>query len=144
MVKAINFDMDGTLANLYGVANWLQYLQNNDEYPYAVAKPLLNMSILARYLNKLQAKGYEINIISWLSKNSNAEYDKAVSKAKTEWLQKYLKSVHFNNIYILPYGTPKNTISCGVLFDDEEPNRNIWGEGAYDVHNILGVLKELL
>ena len=32
---------------------------------------------------------------------------------------------------------------CGILFDDEEPNRNMWGEGAYDVHNILGVLKEI-
>ena len=141
--KIINFDMDGTLADLYGVENWLQYLQNGDEYPYSVAKPLLNLSTFARYINKLQSKGYKVNIISWLCKNSNAEYDELVTIAKLEWLQKHLKSVTFDEIYILPYGTPKNTISCGYLFDDEEHNRNMWGEGAYDVHNILGVLKEM-
>lgn len=141
--KIINFDMDGTIADLYGVADWLQYLQNGDETPYIIAKPLLNLSILARYLNKLQSNGYKINIISWLCKNSNKEYDELVTIAKLEWLQKHLKSVHFDNIYILPYGTPKETISCGILFDDEEHNRNMWGNGAYDVHNILNILKEL-
>lgn len=144
MNRIINFDMDGTLANLYGVENWLFYLQNNDEFPYKIAKPLLNMSLLARYLNKLQANGYQINIISWLSKNSNSDYDELVTNAKLEWLSEHLHSIHFDNIYILPYGTPKQTISCGILFDDEEPNRNMWGDGAYDVHNILDTLKGLL
>ena len=71
MTKAINFDMDGTLADFYGVDNWLEYLVNKDAYPYAAAKPLVNMSVLARYLNRLQRNGYEINIISWLAKNSS-------------------------------------------------------------------------
>ena len=57
MTKAINFDMDGTLADFYGVENWLDYLINENPYPYEVAKPLVNMSILARRLNKLQREG---------------------------------------------------------------------------------------
>ena len=29
----INFDMDGTLANLYGVENWLEMLEAEDTTP---------------------------------------------------------------------------------------------------------------
>lgn len=143
MVLEINFDMDGTLADFYGVENWLQYLIDSNPFPYEVAKPLVNMSVLARRLNSLQRKGYKVNVISWLAKNSNADFDKAVTTAKVKWLRKHLPSVHWDNINIVGYGTPKNTIGCGILFDDEEPNRKMWGEGAYDAHNILGVLKEI-
>lgn len=143
MVLEINFDMDGTLADFYGVENWLQYLIDSNPFPYEVAKPLVNMSVLARRLNSLQRKGYKVNVISWLAKNSNADFDKAVTTAKVKWLRKHLPSVHWDNINIVGYGTPKNTIGCGVLFDDEEPNRKMWGEGAYDAHNILEVLKSL-
>ena len=141
--KIINFDMDGTIADLYGVPNWLDYLINKNPKPYAIAKPLINMQVLARLLNKLQNKGYTINIISWLSKNSNAEYDKAVTNAKKKWLAKHLSSVEFDNIYIVPYGTPKHEISNGILFDDEIGNREKWGKNAYDVDNIIGVLKTM-
>lgn len=143
MVLEINFDMDGTLADFYGVENWLQYLIERNPFPYETAKPLVNMSALARRLNTLQRKGYKVNVISWLAKNSTTDFDEAVTEAKKRWLQKHLPSVHWDNINIVGYGTPKNTIGCGILFDDEEPNRNMWGEGAYDAHNILGVLKEI-
>lgn len=141
--KIINFDMDGTIADLYGVTNWLDYLIAKDETPYAIAKPLINMNVLARLLNKLQNKGYTINIISWLSKNSNSEYDKKVTKAKKNWLKKHLKSVKFDNVYIVPYGTPKHEIANGILFDDEERNRTAWNGVAYNVDDIIGVLKGL-
>ena len=143
MVKAINFDMDGTLADFYGVENWLSYLMERNPYPYENAKPLVNMSALARRLNALQRKGYEINIISWLAKNSTDDFDKIVTLAKEKWLKKHLPSVNWNKITIVAYGIDKSTLGNGILFDDEEPNRKMWGEGAHDVHNILGVLKEI-
>ena len=139
--KIINFDMDGTIADLYGVDGWLDDLINGDTRPYDIAKPLLNMSALARVLNKLQRLGYKINIISWTSKSGTAEYNERVKVSKLKWLAKHLKSVKFDNVYIVPYGTPKHEISTGILFDDEQPNRIKWGIGAYDVNNILGVLK---
>jgi hypothetical protein len=143
MVKAINFDMDGTLCDFYGVENWLEYLINRDATPYAVAKPLLNLSALARKLNALQREGYEINIISWLAKNSTEEFDKIVTETKKKWLKKHLPSVNWNKITIVAYGIDKSTLGNGILFDDEEPNRKMWGEGAYDAHNIMEVLKEV-
>ena len=142
-MHTINFDMDGTLANFYGVEGWLDDLENSRSRPYAIAKPLVNMSSLARLLNKLQKRGYTINIISWLSKTGTPEFNAEVTSVKQKWLTKHLPSVQWDNIYIVPYGTPKHTLASGILFDDEKQNREEWGRGAYDVDNILGVLKGL-
>lgn len=139
--KIINFDLDGTIADLYGVDDWLNDLINGDTRPYDIAKPLVNMSAFARLLNGLQRKGYIINIISWTAKNGSADFNERVKTAKLNWLAKHLKSVKFNNVYIVPYGTPKHEISSGILFDDEKPNRDKWGVGAYDVNDILRVLR---
>jgi hypothetical protein len=139
--KIINFDLDGTIADLYGVQGWLTDLINSNVRPYAIAKPLVNMSSLARLLNKLQRKGYIINIISWLSKNGSSEYNKAVTETKKAWLKKHLPSVKFDNIFIVPYGTPKQTLSSGILFDDEEKNRVNWNGIAYNVNDIINTLK---
>ena len=139
----IYFDMDGTIANLYGVDGWLDYIINEDAFPYAAAKPLVNMQRLAKKLNKLQKAGYEIGVISWLAKNSNDGYDEKVATAKRKWLAKHLASVHFDEILIVKYGTPKHTLGSGILFDDEKPNREKWGKGAYTPEEIFEVLKEL-
>lgn len=139
----IFFDMDGTIANLYGVNNWLEYLVNKNAKPYKDAKPLVNMNSLARILNRLQRNGIEIGIISWLAKNSNSEYDKRVTETKIKWLETHLKSVKFNEIIIVPYGTPKENFANenDILFDDEEPNRKNWKGIAYDETNIIETLK---
>lgn len=143
MTRQINFDMDGTLANFYGVDGWLECLINGDATPYAVARPLFNFSALARRLNTLQRNGYEICIISWLAKNSTADFDARVVEIKKEWLKKHLPSVKWDKITIVPYGTPKSTCGEGILFDDEEPNRKEWKGTAYNVENILEILKKL-
>lgn len=143
MKKIINFDMDGTIADLYGVDNWLSKLRASDPSPYIEAKPLLNLSTLARRLNKLLREGYEIRVISWTSMNATPAYNEAVETAKREWLKAHLPSVNFTAIEIVDYGTPKHEISEGILFDDNAEIRADWGEGAFDVDDILGVLKGL-
>lgn len=147
MKKTIWFDMDGTIANLYAVENWLLKLREYDASPYAEAEVLLNMSQLARLLNKVQAIGYGIGIISWLSKFPTPEYDEAVKQAKLNWLNQHLKSVRFDEINIVSYGTPKSSFmetNEDILFDDEEPNRENWEGEAYEPNEIFSVLKELL
>lgn len=146
MTKAIYFDMDGTIANFYGVPNWLEYLQESNTYPYRMAQPLINMSLLARLLNCLQADGWHIGIVSWLSKTGSDKFNTAVTRAKIEWLNRHLHSVHWNEIVIIPYGTPKHQavdFAEGILFDDETPNRTNWTGTAYDVDNIIEILKAL-
>lgn len=144
--KTIFFDMDGTIADLYGVENWLDYLIAKDALPYEIAKPLLRLSALARVLNRLQKAGYRIGIISWLAKNSTENYDEDVTRAKREWLKKHLASVDFNEINIVKYGTPKQTFAKtdeDILFDDEEKNRKEWTGKAFDVNEIIEILKGL-
>lgn len=133
------FDMDGTIADLYAVENWLPMLRASDPTPYAEAKPLVHLSTLARLIHKAQAKGYSVGILSWLSKSSTAEYDKAVTEAKLTWLRKHLPSVLFDTVAIVPYGFGKYYFNMGddVLFDDEEHNRTEWGENAYNVNDLL-------
>lgn len=143
-MRTIFFDMDGTIADLYGVDNWLEYLINRNEYPYKAAKPLINLNSLARILNRLQKCGYKIAVISWLAKNSDCFYDDRVTAAKKAWLKKHLTSVQFDAIHIVKYGTPKERFStdeADVLFDDEEHNRANWTGVAYDVKNIIETLK---
>ena len=139
----ICFDLDGTIADLYAVNGWLDMLINQDPTPYRVAEPMLNMSAFARLLHKAQRLGYEIVVLSWLAKNSTTEYDNAVTIAKLEWLKIHLPSVEWNEIIIVPYGTPKHEMSSGILFDDEEHNRNMWGQGAYEPSEILEFLRGL-
>ena len=144
MTTTIFFDMDGTIADLYGVENWLDYLIASDELPYEIAKPLIRLNALARILNRLQKQGYKVGVISWLAKNSNTDYDEKVTKAKKEWLKKHLASVNFDEIHIVKYGTPKQTFAKtenDILFDDEEKNRNDWTGKAFDVNAIIEILK---
>ena len=144
MTTTIFFDMDGTIADLYGVENWLDYLITSDALPYEIAKPLIRLNALARILNRLQKQGYKVGVISWLAKNSNTDYDEKVTKAKKEWLKKHLASVNFDEIHIVKYGTPKQTFAKtenDILFDDEEKNRNDWTGKAFDVNEIIEILK---
>lgn len=125
------FDMDGTIVDLYGVPGWLEKLQASDPSPYVKAKPLINLSLFARYINKLQKQGHEIHIITCLSKDSTPAYDQDVTRAKYTWLRQHLPSVAFNSIIVLPYGANKgesivdNGEECR-LFDDEINNRRQW------------------
>ncbi len=142
----INFDMDGTIADLYGVENWLEMLIAEDTTPYAEALPLLRLSALARKLNTLQRNGYDLAIISWLSKSGSEAYNEAVAAVKMAWLKKHLPSVNWDRITIVPYGTPKQNFCenpLDILFDDEVKNRNNWTGRAYDVQNIMEILKEI-
>lgn len=145
MIKAIYFDLDGTIVDLYGVEGWLDDLIAENTRPYAEAKPLLNLSLLARYIHKAQKMGYIVGVISWLSKSGTPEYNKAVTEVKKEWLAKHLPSVEWDEIHIVEYGTPKSTCrTCpGILFDDEERNLNEWGSGAIIASNLLEVLRNL-
>lgn len=139
-MKEFWFDMDGTIADLYGVEDWLPKLRAHDASPYEEARPLVNLSRLARYLNKVQSKGCTVNIISWCSKNSCPEYDEKIKAAKLNWLAKHLPSVRWNRIEIVEYGVQKSSIGSGILFDDEEKNRVDWGIGAFEPENMFEVL----
>ena len=144
------FDMDGTIADLYAVENWLPKLRAYDASPYADAAPLLRLCDLARTLHKLQRAGYTIGIISWLSKDPDPAYGEAVIAAKQVWLHQHLPSVRWDYIEISSYGTPKSIIAHiqpdDLLFDDEMQNIEEWekaGGVGYFPENIMEILRSL-
>ena len=129
-MRKIYLDMDGTIADLYGVENWLEDLIAGNERPYREAERLVEEEELA----ELVADGYELAIVSWLAKNSNKEYDRKVRNAKREWLKENYPNINFTEIHIVKYGTPKSRVvnERGILIDDETPNRREWKGVAVD------------
>lgn len=149
MTRKIYFDMDGTIADLYGCDNWLYHLVNEHTKPYREAKPLVDMRVLGKEIKRLQNLGYTIGIISWLSKNATKEYNERVTKAKNDWLKRHLSAVQFNEIHIIEYGTPKYKYGNGILFDDEIGNRENWNAAefenfAFTEKNIIEILRGLV
>jgi cell division inhibitor SulA len=144
--KEIVFDMDGTIADLYGVNNWLEMLRAENPLPYQIAKPMYNMRNLAEILDALKTQGWTITITTWLSMNSSNEYKKAVRKAKREWLEKW--GFPYDEIHIVQYGTPKHRVTKAVrhiLVDDSETVRNAWnGETVNANENIIPSLISFL
>lgn len=140
------FDMDGTIADLYGVTNWLELLRQENASPYQQAGTLINMSQLAKLLHKLQKNNYHIGIISWTGKQSSANYERAIDVAKRAWLAKHLPSITWDEIQIVRYGTNKAIFKHtdkDILFDDEKNNRIAWNGIAYQQTQIIKVLKAL-
>ena len=138
------FDMDGTIADLYGVAGWLDDLMARSTRPYEIARGIGNLALIARLLNKAQKNGHEIGIISWTATKASADYNAKVATAKREWLARHFASVKWNEIKVVEYGTNKKTAcGAGILFDDEKPNRETWGAGAHEPAEIVEVLKGL-
>lgn len=147
MNKAIYFDMDGTIADLYAVNGWLESLRKKHTKPYREAKSMIDMRLLASLINDLQALGYHVGIISWGSKVSDETYLEKVRTTKIKWLRSHLGSVTFDEIKVVEYGTPKSSVADvvgGILFDDEEKNRTAWNGKAYDEKNILEVLSGIV
>lgn len=147
MNKAIYFDMDGTIADLYGQKNWLKKLRAEKTAPYEKAQPMIDMKALKVALNGLREKGYKLGIITWLAKDSTPEYKQATTVAKIDWLDKYFGTGYFDQIHMVQYGTPKHqvaTIKDAVLFDDNQEVRKAWNIGtAHDEKNILQALNGL-
>ena len=149
MNRTLVFDMDGTIANLYGVEDWLEMLRAEDPTPYIVAQPMYDMDTLKVILEMLKLQGWTIAVTSWLSMGSTREYDKLVRQAKREWLERY--DFPFDEIHLVAYGTTKANCTrknggYQILVDDNEKVRNGWNLGGTinANENILEKLVELL
>ena len=152
-VKMICFDMDGTIADLYGVNGWLEKLRAFDPTPYVEAEPMWDMNELAEVLMALKSVGTEIRIITWLSKETTKEYDEAVRLAKREWLEEV--GFPFDNFHGVAYGSTKaNSVrkylaedETAILIDDNDKVREGWHLGDTinpTTENIIEILKGLL
>ena len=152
MIKQICWDMDGTLADFYSVPNWLDKIRAFDPSPYAEAEPMWDMKALTSILHQLQENGIEIVIITWRSKESTPDFDKATREAKLQWLAQY--DFPYDYFHCVRYGATKaNSVRKhlkdgeAILIDDNEKVRAGWKLGTTidpTTENIIEVLKELV
>lgn len=153
MLKMICFDMDGTIADLYGVKGWLEMLRNEDTTPYEVAEPMWNVEVLNAILMALQAKGIQIRVISWLSKDSTEEYKTATREAKKDWLAD--NAFPYDHFHGIKYGATKADAirkyladdETAILIDDNDKVRRGWHMGDTinpTTENIIEALTKLL
>lgn len=149
-MKAIYFDMDGTIADLYNYPNWLQELKNESVLPYKECAALVDMKELKKLLNEIYSLGITIGIISWGAMNGKTSYTKEVKKAKIEWLKKQGLNELITEIHVTKYGTPKHQvrkIADAVLIDDAENVRQKWKGKTIDASspdNIFHFLNEVI
>ena len=145
MVKAIYFDMDGTIADLYSVPNWLEQLKNNNPKPYYEAKPLVDMEELCSLLTKFQKKGIIVGVVSWGAMGANPNYNWLVRSAKRRWLKKYFNN--WNEIHVIPYGKNKKKVcniqEYAILIDDCPKVRQSWDGETIDASNCEEMMKNL-
>lgn len=148
MNKVLVFDMDGTIADFYNVDGWLDCLMAEDTRPYREARPLYDMFALMEVLNELKNNGWRIAVTTWLAKDATREFDKAVRKAKLEWLERF--GFPYDELHMVKYGTTKAdcTRKLGgyqILIDDNTKVRAGWTLGAtFDANNnVYEFLKNL-
>lgn len=153
MLKMICFDMDGTIADLYGVDGWLEKLRAYDASPYIEAKPMCDMEELAELLRIAQYRGIEVRVITWLSKESTDEYDELVRMFKQIWLE--VMGFPYDHFHGVQYGATKadsirrylGENETAILFDDNAKVRKGWHMGeAIDPneYDICAKLREVL
>lgn len=148
MLKMLVFDMDGTIADLYGVDNWLTDLQNENSAPYEKAAPLVDMEKLTETLNELKNIGWKIAVTSWLAKGGSIKYNREVRQVKKNWLDK--NSFPYDELHFVKYGTTKANCTRGkadfqILVDDNEKILDRWSLGAVIKadKNLVEILKTL-
>ena len=155
-VRMIVWDMDGTMADLYGVNGWLEMLREENPLPYEIAKPMWDMKRLAEILNGLRAVGVEQRIVTWLSMESSEQYKVETRNAKREWLDRF--DFPYDHFHGVQYGATKADSvrkflaedESAILIDDNFKVRNGWHLGEtvdptkVDIIDFLGALLESL
>ena len=155
-VRMIVWDMDGTMADLYGVDGWLEMLENENPLPYEIAKPMWDMERLVNVIRGLQDFGIEQRIVTWLSMDSSEEYKTETRRAKREWLEQF--DFPFDHFHGVQYGATKADSvrkyladdETAILIDDSFKVREGWHLGEtvdpaeVDIIDFLGTLLESL
>lgn len=123
MKQTVYLDMDGTIADLYNIKDWLPRLRASDKTIFLECKPIISETELFKHF---PTDKYDIRILSMTPLGATAEYCKNVEEQKNQWLDKYFPSLT-KRIY-KAYSHNKNLKNSAnaVLVDDSEPIRSSW------------------
>ena len=146
-MKAIYFDMDGTIADLYGYDGWLEMLQAENTEPYEKCGVLVDAEELRDVLCEFMMLGVKIGVISWSAMNGSKDYNRRTRKAKKDWCNEFFADI-FTEFHVVKYGTPKHRVANekdSILVDDNAEVRAAWNGLTIDANeDIILALKQLL
>ena len=148
MNKILVFDMDGTMADLYGVDGWLDDLRAYRTRPYAEARPLVDMDELRTLLLLFKQMGGKVVVTTWLAKEADKAYDDAVRIVKKAWLDMWM--FPYDELHMVRYGTTKANCTRRhgngqTLFDDNAKIRKGWHLGdAVDAVDMMDYIRGLV
>lgn len=128
-MKKIYFDMDGTVADLYGEKNWLNNLRNEREGSFINLRPLVDMNELAMVCHQLMNLGYSFGVITWLPMGASYEFERVCEEEKRAWVEEFMPWV--SEFYTQSYGVPKQYAPSKraaemILVDDNAEVRAMW------------------
>lgn len=145
-MQAIYFDLDGTVYDLYGMADWLPMLHSSDVTAYEKGEPLYDMSELNTLLEQFVALGITIGVVTWSAMGGSKEFNRATRRVKKAWVAQHMPTV--TEFHCVKYGTPKHRVAKvknSVLVDDNAEVRAAWhGVTVNAAEDILPQLRELL
>lgn len=114
-------DMDGVLADFFGVENAVERFENEENFFFNLKPINENIAVI----RGLVEEGASVRILS-ASPNDRADND------KRKWLDKYMPFIKKKNIIIMRNGQNKadfvKTKGLNVLFDDYGKNCRQWEE----------------
>lgn len=129
MVK-IYFDMDGTVYDFYGCANWLEDLEAEKTTPYEIGSFLGDYDSFLSICRLLEREfGVEFGVITWLSRSGSKDFMERITTVKKQWCRENLPFV--SDINVVPYGSPKQNYikkksKRMILLDDNESVCSSW------------------
>ena len=149
----IYFDMDGTVYDLYGVADWLNKLRTEDVSVYATGNRLFDDEFY-KVVSALMRYGVRFGVITWGSMTATPEFEVQTEETKRQWVNEHLPFVE--SFHYQQYGTPKqqaikNRTKNDILIDDNSDVLRVWINGntrkGYQVtaeKSVTDILKEIL
>ena len=132
MIK-IFFDMDGTIADLYGHEGWLEKIVNEEEGLFRNLRTIYDPLQLMEIKVLDTDLPLQMEIITWTPMNASPEYCQKVENEKREWALEKFGDV-FSQVNVLPYGVPKQYAETKksqlmILVDDNPEVLAMWETG---------------
>lgn len=129
----VYIDMDGTIADLYNMNDWLNGLRKEKEGVFINLDPLITQKEL---LKLFPLDFYDLCIFSMTPKDASREYCAQVIKEKNLWLDRYFPAIK-KRIY-RKYGDNKNLKNSqnAILVDDNKVIRKNFRGLALDPVNL--------
>lgn len=134
-MNSIWFDMDGTIAELYKVKDWLPALRSNDWSVYDRCLPRAHYERINAAIEALIENGWQVGVITWASKGIDwgKELD-AITEIKFDWLCRFFPALADGKFACIPYGYNKakyltemgSSYGLAYLVDDNKEVRAAW------------------